>query len=224
MSVAEPLNFQRFRYRLIFGPHGALGAKNLDLTVAQRFLQRRSQCIVTAQLGGLAFGGQDWGGVALDWPGGFDTKGNFYVECADEAPCSSPSLYEWPAGGSSWMKLNFNKSIGFPGAVQSMGKQIGVADQAASGFDMGIYLTSVSGSTATSKKSIILQGESSGQYVDDPSSWGSINKKPNGVFAKSVKNIAAPAANAINIYKKTGGRPIFQIVLGGGAGVTFTRP
>lgn len=131
--------------------------------------------------------GQDWGGVALDWPGGYDLKGNFYVECADASPCSSPSLYEWPAGGSAWMKLNFNHSIGFPGAIQEDGKDLGVMDQNGGNFQNGIYLTTVSGSTATEKQAYIFSGNCSGSYIDNPSSWGSLDKKPDGVSKKKLK-------------------------------------
>lgn len=172
--------------------------------------------------------GTTYSGPGYDWPAGYDRNGNLYVECAYVSPCSSPSLFEGPM----WTKLNFNKTIGFAAAVQNMGKLIGVADQEPSSqYAFGIYLTSVSAGTATSNKSIIMTDSGCSTYMDDSSSWGSINKKPDGVISKNVNQIAAAnlfcLPSPINIYGKNGGTPIGDFLYLSyqyDYGVTFTKP
>ncbi|HLX25580.1 MAG TPA: hypothetical protein VKR05_01200 [Candidatus Cybelea sp.] len=175
--------------------------------------------------------GQNWGGEALDWPGGFDLQGNFYVECADESPCSTPTLYEWPHGGSSWEHLNFSHSIGFPGGIQEDGKLLGVMDQNGGDFQNGIYLTKVSGSTATEEQAYIFSGNCSGSYIDDPSSWGSLDKKPDGVSKKKLKGYVLVNLDCfpspLEIYGKHAGSvtgSITPVAEEYDHGVTLTHP
>jgi hypothetical protein len=175
--------------------------------------------------------GANWGGEALDWPVGFDEAGNAYIECADESPCSSPSLYEWPKGGSAWMKLNFNHSIGFPGGIQNDGKLLEVMDQDGASFQNGVYLTKVSGSTATEVKDYTFTGSCSGSYIDDPSSWGQLDAKPDGVSKKKLKGYVLVNLDCfpspLEIYGKTGGTTTGTIQAPTDAydhGVTFTVP
>ncbi|HLX25581.1 MAG TPA: hypothetical protein VKR05_01205 [Candidatus Cybelea sp.] len=177
--------------------------------------------------------GQNWGGEALDWPGGFDLQGNFYVECADESPCSSPSLYEWPHGGSSWKRLNFDTTITFPGAIQLMGAVLGVADQAPSGETaMGLYYTQVNGSAAHVVKTVTFIGADSCPYIDWATSWGSLSRKPNGLQSKKgiIKKIVASEADCsagVGLWNaKKGGAPIRTLGPLSGEGVkgtTFTK-
>lgn len=175
--------------------------------------------------------GQDWGGEALDWPGGFDLQGNFYIECHDASPCSTAELYEWPAGGSAWKLLSFNHSIGFPGGIQEDGKEVGVMDQDGGRYQNGLYLTKVSGSTATETKVITFNGSCSGTYIDDPSSWGSLDKKPDGVSKKKLKGYVLVNLDCfpspLEIYGKAGGNTtgaITPVTNEYDHGVTFTVP
>src|SRR5579863_7521909 len=68
---------------------------------------------VTIFKGGGATG-TNYAGPAYDWAPGYDKKGNLFVECAYLSPCTSPSLYELPAGGSSFQAITLSgASIGF---------------------------------------------------------------------------------------------------------------
>lgn len=171
--------------------------------------------------------GTNYPGPGFDWPAGYDPHGNLYVECSDESPCSSPQLYELPAGGSSWTHVNLDTTISFPGPVQNMGKYLGVADQKVR-TTAGIYLVEVSGSDATVAKTIVLTGQRC-SYVDFSTSWASINKKPNGVTTKDVKDVAIVNLdcfpNPIDLYEAKNGEWLRSIGQQYGyAGVTFTKP
>jgi len=161
---------------------------------------------------------------------GYDPHGNLFAVCSNSGQCSSPRLAELPAGGNNWKFLNLNETLYFPGAVQNMGKYLGIA--ASNGRDgAGIALVAVSGSNATVKKTIVLNGEGCSSYMDDPSSWGSVSKQSNGVIATKIKRLIAPNLwcfpSPINIYKVKGGDPIGSITVEPSQydyGVTFTKP
>jgi hypothetical protein len=173
--------------------------------------------------------GASYPGPGYDWPAGYDKNGNLFVECNYISPCSSPHVAELISG--SWQFLSFNQTINFPAATQAMGKYIGFADQAYPTNLTGIWLTKVSGTTASASKAVVLQGGSCSTYMDDSSSWGEIGKKPNGIGPKKVKGLAAPNLwcfpTPVNIYKKNGGAPTSSIVYDHyqlDYGTTFTSP
>jgi hypothetical protein len=164
------------------------------------------------------------------WPAGYDPHGNLFAVCADSSPCTPPRLAELPAGGSSWTLLNFNGTLQFPGAVQNTGRYLGIAG-AGTTFEFGIALVNVSGSTATVVKTIGFTGDCSGSYIDDPSSWGEIDAKPDGVSKKKPKGFVLTNLDCfptpLEIYGKNGGSPTGTITVlryQYDQGVTFTKP
>lgn len=176
--------------------------------------------------------GNFYAGPGDDWPAGYDKHGALYVECNYVAPCSSPHLAV--LNGSTWQFMNFDGTITFPGAVQGLAPDIGVADQEPGGqFYTGVYFTNINGTGAHVTKSYIMQGGStcSSSYMDDSTSWANISKKPNGVQKKKMKNAAAANLwcfpSPINLYGKKAGAPIgsFQPVTSQyDYGVTMTKP
>ena len=59
------------------------------------------------------------------WAPGYDKKGNLYVEGKN----SAPAVCELPAGGTSFVAVSINQSIGSPGSVMWDGKYITLTDQ-----------------------------------------------------------------------------------------------
>jgi len=169
--------------------------------------------------------GVSYPGPGYDWPAGYDPSGNLFVMCNYVSPCSSPHLAELPAGSSSWIFLNLSPPPDSPSGVQWMDKYLGV------GANNGIELVAISGSNATVIKTIILNGGTCSTYMDFPSSWGSVSKRPDGVVTKKIKDLIAPNLwcfpTPINVYKAKGGDPISAIMVEpyqDDYGVTFTKP
>lgn len=169
-----------------------------------------------------------------DWAAGYDPSGNLYVACDYGAPCSTPRIAELPAGGNTWIFLNFNGRLTFPGAIQNMGKYLGITDQEYGGqFYSAIGLAKVSGSDVTVVKVILLEGGStcSSSYEDLSGSWGSVSKKPDGVVTKRVTRVIGSNLwcfpSPLNVWKAKGGDPVayFDPVSSEyDYGVTFTKP
>jgi hypothetical protein len=175
--------------------------------------------------------GTNYPGPGYDWPAGYDKRGNLFVECSYAAPCSTPHLAE--LSGGKWTLLDFDTTISFPGAVQLMGAVLGVADQAPGGeTEMGLYYTSVNGSSAHDVKTVIFTGVHSCPYIEWPASWGSLSKKPDGIQSRkgAIKSIAATDANCsagVAVWNAAkGGAPMktFEPLSGEGViGTTFTK-
>jgi hypothetical protein len=141
--------------------------------------------------------GTTYSGPGLDWPAGYDKKGDLFVESSDEGACPTPCLAELVDG--SWQVLSYDQTINFPASVELMGKTLGVGDQDGGGpssFDMAIYATTVSGSTATNKHTTLITDTcyASEDYVDFVS-WGNVSKKPNGLQTRKVKAIVGTNAD-----------------------------
>jgi len=120
-------------------------------------------------------------GPGLDWPAGYDRKGNLFVESSFAGACTTPCLAELQ--GSTWQVLNYNQTINFPDAVELMGKTLGVADQQGDGSSgvMAIYATTVSGSTATNQHTTLITDDCTGSLLGDYVvflSWGNVSEKP----------------------------------------------
>lgn len=174
--------------------------------------------------GGGASGTLYAGPGVTDSIAGYDRRGNLFLVCSNGGLCSASHLAELPAGGSSWILLNFNGTL-FGGAVQNMDKYLGIGSSAS------IELVKVSGSNAYPVKTITLNSTGCSSYMDDASSWGSISKQPNGVVTKKIKGLLAPNLfcfpSPINVYKAKGGDPIGEITAVHyqyDDGVTFTKP
>ncbi|MBV9334179.1 MAG: hypothetical protein JO146_09240 [Candidatus Eremiobacteraeota bacterium] len=139
--------------------------------------------------------GHTYSGPGYDWAAGYDPNGNLFVECNYASPCSSPRIAELPAGGSSWISLNFSSGIGFAAAVQWDGKYLALADQACgSTSNTCIDQVTVSGSTVTLVNRVRLSAGSSGcsNYVDISGSWGFNAKDPNGILKREATALASP--------------------------------
>jgi hypothetical protein len=173
--------------------------------------------------------GTFYAGPSVDSIAGYDPHGNLFVVCSYITPCSSPRLAELPAGGNSWVFLNFS---GTPpvGAIQNVGPYLGIGGTI-SAQSAGINLVSVSGSNAYLVKTIALNGTGCSSSMALLSSWGSLSKKPNGVVTKRITGFIAADQycfpSPINIYKAKGGDPTRSIVPAPyefDYGETFTRP
>lgn len=142
---------------------------------------------VTIFKGGGATG-TNYPGPAYDWAPGYDKKGNLFVECNYVSPCTSPSVYELPAGGSSFTPITVSgATIDFAAAVEDEGKKgIGLGDQEPNGqFALGIHTGKLSGSTFTVTNSAVDTGTCNGAYMD-AESWANLSKKPNGLQVKKT--------------------------------------
>jgi hypothetical protein len=144
-------------------------------------------------------------------PAGYDDKGNLFAEiCPSVSSCSYPSVFEIPAGGSSWIKLTLSgATLYFPTAIEMMGRHtIGVGDARMGGFSQdtsGIYSTTLSGTTLTVKHTTLLtaqcQSGSQGGFVTQQ--WANESKSPNGLQTKRVTRVIAG-----NEFEPTGNCPV----------------
>ena len=168
-------------------------------------------------------------GPAAMWPAGYDKKGNLFVEGNYTGSCTSPCVAELPAGGGSFNLLTFNKTIGFPGPTQLLGKKIGFTDQDAGGpssFVGGFYPSKVKGSKATSGKAIVFAGGAcdSGTYQGFSGSIGEVSKHEDGLQMKKVTGFVSGNDDCfpspIDVYGAHGGAPTSEIA-GGSFGLPY---
>jgi hypothetical protein len=84
---------------------------------------------------------------------GYDNQGNLF---ADGFNSSGFELIELPKGSTKFQKITTSNTVQFPGSVQWDGTYLAVTDQIAN----AIYRYTVSGTTATLKGTVSLQGSS----------------------------------------------------------------
>jgi hypothetical protein len=177
---------------------------------------------------GGAASGTFYAGPAYDAIAGYDPRGNLFLVCYNASPCDNPRLAELPAGGSSWIFLNFSGTLSV-GGVQNMDKYLGIGT--ASSTQSAVDLVKIAGSNASLVKAIPLYGSGCGSYMSSSSSWGLVSKQPNGVVTKHIKGLIAANLfcypSPINVYKAKGGDPItsfLPVPYQYDFGVTVTKP
>jgi hypothetical protein len=156
--------------------------------------------------------GHTYPGPGYDWPAGYDPNGNLFVECNYVSPCSSPHIAELPAGGSSWIVLNFSPGITFSAAVQWDGKYLALADAQCNGSNEScIDQVTVSGSTVTLVNRVrFTTGTGCSNYLDFGGSVGFNAKNPNGLLTRG-----ATALVASNLWCSPGPVDIWPYPVGG---------
>lgn len=153
-------------------------------------------------------------GPGNDWPATYDEAGNLFVQGDYKGQCTSPCIAELPKGGNSWKILSYNRTIFFPGAVELMGKVLGVGDQEAGGSSAtAIYATKVSGKTAKATNATTL---SDGSCSDGNAlgGWANVSTNPNGLQIKKVTGVVGANhwCGTLNKWKfPAGGNPTGRV-------------
>ncbi len=137
------------------------------------------------------------------YPPAYDAKGNLFVESYNCTPPYCPatsSVYELPAGGSSWEMLTLKGAIIHQGgAIELMGSQLGLGDNGAgppSNGSFGIYSAKLRGTKLTVSATTLLAPDcpytnGNGDYRLFAGAWGNHSQNPNGLQTDKVTRIIA---------------------------------
>lgn len=162
------------------------------------------------------------------WPAGYDKKGDLIVECgygAASSPCAEGAashVIELEKGGTSFTTLSLSgATITSPASVESMGKVLGVGDQAPVGIakpGWGIYSSTLAGTTLKVSDTTVNTGNcrASGEYAQ-AAQWANVSTKPNGLQVKG--DVTATVAGNLDCASPT---PINTWAFPAGNGPTGT--